>query len=201
MRKYAFLPLFVLVIASCKSTNSEENPEPAGAVKQEETLDKSLPSADYSSLFIDYECNMSAEEFSSATGIPLSAVVKKDSPFKNKCFFEISGFGDKPIVITIGTGPSTKANNKKEIEGFLEREKKNENIMGMGIELSETGDNYIASTPHVGRVVILNENYDFVYGFEFSQRGIHKGRTVEQHEDLRQKMVMLANHLLKKNKN
>ena len=73
-------------------------------------------------------------------------------------------------------------------------------MLGMGIELSETGDCYMARMPHVGRVIIYNENYDHAFYFQYSQKGIYKGRTDEQHAKLGEKTIALANYLLKKHK-
>ena len=70
----------------------------------------------------------------------------------------------------------------------------------MGIALSKTGDCYIARMPMHGRVIIYNENYDNAFMFNYSPKGIYKGRTDEQHTELGKKMIDLANYLLKKHK-
>lgn len=70
----------------------------------------------------------------------------------------------------------------------------------MGIALSETGDTYIAKMPISGRVVIMNENYDSWLLLSYSQKGMYKSRTDEQHNVLTEKTIALANYLLKKHK-
>ena len=70
----------------------------------------------------------------------------------------------------------------------------------MGIELSETGDSYIAKMPFSGRLAIMNGNYDSWMFMNYAPKGIYKSRTKEQHAELGEKMIALANYLLKKHK-
>ena len=200
MKKISYILVIIFISISCSSNNENENIDNIKSTKEEPKMTKAKPSADYSSLFNNYTCDLTAEEFAEATGIAISTVEVAKSYSPNHCYFNLSGFGNKPFILRFGSTKSRKADIKKEIDEFLKREKNNENIMGMAIQLSETGDSYITLTPHVGRVNILNENYDNAFFFEFGQRGIHKGRTKDLQEDLTQKMVILGNYLLKKHK-
>ena len=70
----------------------------------------------------------------------------------------------------------------------------------MGIDLSETGDRYIVRQAVRGSVVIMNANYDNWLLLSYSPKYMYKSRTQEQHDALGEKMIALANYLLKKHK-
>jgi len=125
-------------------------------------------------------------------------------PQKGKCSFTIKGFGKNTLgnesAISWGSYPTSKAQNKKEITGYLERKEEGLKIMGMDIELAATKDCYIAYQPAHGRIIIYNEHYDHAFLFNYGQKNANTNRTKEQHEELRLKMTNLANYLLKKHK-
>ncbi len=145
---------------------------------------------------------MDANEVAKILNISETDVSIPEFTQAGSCSFEIKGFGENALggtIMTWGATPFSKADSKKEIQGFLKDQENNESMFGMGIELGETGDCYIARTPHVGRVIIYNENYDHAFYFNYSQRGIYK-RTAEQHAALGEKTIALANYLLKKHR-
>jgi hypothetical protein len=204
MKKILVLVLIGSFLISCgespekkndQRTSSEDTPQAAEPMKAQ-------ASADYSSLLINYECDMDVPEVANVLNIPETDVSIPEFTQAGNCSFEIKGFGKNALggtILTWGATPFSKADSKKEIQSALKDKKNNENIMGMDIELSETGDCYIRILPHVGRVLIYNENYDHAFYFEFSQRGIYK-RTEEQHAALTKKTIALANYFLKKHK-
>ena len=143
-----------------------------------------------------------AAEVAKVFNIPEADVIPIETKMPNRCDFEIKGFGQNALGGTAmmwGATPFSKADSKKEIQSALKDKENNENIFGMDIELSETGDCYIRILPHVGRVAIFNENYDHAFYFAYSPGGIYK-RTEEEHEALTEKTIALANYLLKKHK-
>ncbi len=197
-----FVALCALLLSCGKTADKKTDQNPIQESSQKATSNAVTPSADYSSLFINYECDLTATEVAKIFEIPESDVTKIEIKGFGRCDFEIKGFGKNAMGGTMmhwGHAQSTKANNLKEIQSFLKDQENNESMFGMGIEKSATGDCYIVRTPHVGRVIIYNENYDNAFYFEYSQRGIYK-RTAEQHEALEAKTIALANYLLKKHR-
>ena len=203
MQKTIGSALMLLAVISCGETAEkkvEQNTDQTSPKKEESG--KVLPSADYSSLLQNYECDMDAAEVSRVLKIPETDVSIPEFTQAGNCSFEIKGFGENALggtILSWGATPFSKADSKKEIQSALKDKEKNENIFGMDIELSETGDCYIRILPHVGRVIIYNENYDHAFFFTYSQRGIYK-RTEEEHAALGAKTIALANYLLKKHK-
>ncbi len=204
MKKLVSSILFLGVLISCGETKEKKNDQNTSQDKpQVVETNKTLSSADYSSLLINYECDMTVAEVAKIYNIPETDVSVPEFTQAGICSFEIKGFGKNALggtILTWGATPFSKADSKKEIQGFLKDQENNESMFGMGIELSETGDCYIARTPHVGRVIIYNENYDHAFYFQYSQKGIYKDRTDEQHAKLGEKTIALANYLLKKHK-
>lgn len=204
MKKLPYIALVFAVLLSCGETaekKTDQNTEQASSKKEESG--KVLPSADYSSLLTNYECDMTATDVAKIFDLPETDVSIPEFTQAGKCSFEIKGFGKNALggtIMTWGATPFSKADSKKEIQGFLKDQENNESMLGMGMELSETGDCYIARMPHVGRVIIYNENYDHAFFFQYSQKGIYKGRTDEQHAKLGEKTIALANYLLEKHK-
>tara|TARA_R110000765_G_scaffold115714_4_gene208684 strand:- start:3728 stop:4342 length:615 start_codon:yes stop_codon:yes gene_type:complete len=203
MQKTIGSALMLLAVISCGETAEkkvEQNTDQTSPKKEESG--KVLPSGDYSSLLLNYECDMDAAEVSRVLKIPETDVSIPEFTQAGNCSFEIKGFGENALggtILSWGATPFSKADSKKEIQSALKDKEKNENIFGMDIELSETGDCYIRILPHVGRVIIYNENYDHAFFFTYSQRGIYK-RTEEEHAALGAKTIVLANYLLKKHK-
>ena len=203
MQKTIGSALMLLAVISCGETAEkkvEQNTDQTSPKNEESG--KVLPSGDYSSLLLNYECDMDAAEVSRVLKIPETDVSIPEFTQAGNCSFEIKGFGKNALggtILTWGATPYSKADSKKEIQSALKDKENNENIFGMDIELSETGDCYIRILPHVGRVVIYNENYDHAFFFSYSPRGIYK-RTEEEHAALGAKTIALANYLLKKHK-
>ncbi|MGB5437987.1 MAG: hypothetical protein WBM98_18985 [Maribacter sp.] len=202
MKKTITLVLFSLLFA-CGENNQKKHDADNGKTKSKATeTATTLPSSDYSSLLLNYECDMTAAEVAKVFNIPESDVIPIETNMPNRCDFEIKGFGQNAAGGTAmrwGMAPFSKADSKKEIQSRLKDKENNESIFGMDIELSETGDCYITITPHIGGVDILNENYDGAFYFKYSQPAIYK-RTAEQHAALTEKTIALANYLLKKHK-
>ena len=200
--------LFSVLLLSCgeapkKTGNQKEESE---IVVKEEVPSKTLPSGDYSTLLLDYQCGMDAAETAKAIGVSENSIGLSDYQKRNFCSFKLKGFGKNklgdPTTVTWEMMPSSKAQNKSEIEGALKnQEKYPEQVMqGMGIVLAETGDAYIFKQPHVGRVLIYNENYDNAFMISYGNINPGTDRTKEKHQELTNKMVALANYLLKKHR-
>ena len=203
MQKTIGSALMLLAVISCGETAEKKVDQNTDQTSQKkEEIGKVLPSGDYSSLLHNYECDMTAADLAQIFDIPETDVSIPEFVQAGRCSFEIKGFGKNALggtILTWGATPYSKADSKKEIQSALKDKENNENIFGMDIELSETGDCYIRILPHVGRVVIYNENYDHAFFFSYSPRGIYK-RTEEEHAALGAKTIVLANYLLKKHK-
>ena len=193
----------LLAVISCGETAEkkvDQNTDQTSPKKEESG--KLLPSGDYSSLLLNYECDMDAAEVAKVLNIPETDVSIPEFTQGGICSFEIKGFGENAqggTILSWGATPFSKADNKKEIQSALKDKENNENIFGMDIELSETGDCYIRILPHIGRVNIYNENYAGAFYFTYSQAGIYK-RTEEEHAALTKKTIALANYLLEKHR-
>ena len=202
MKKFVSSIFFLALLISCGETKKNETQKETKEVSKKETTSEALPSGDYSSLLVNYECDMAAAEVAKVLNIPETDISIPEYTQAGSCSFEINGYGKNALggtIMTWSATPFSKADSKKEIQSALKDQENNESIFGMDIELSETGDCYIRILPHVGRVIIYNENYDHAFYFDYSQRGIYK-RTKEQHEELTKKTVALANYLLKKHR-
>ncbi len=199
-----FLALLLSVAcntATKKETQNTDEPQANPTAQKEKT---SLASADYSTLLIDYECDMNISELAEVLNVPNTDLSLSKYPQEGKCNFTIKGFGKNTLgddsSISWGSYPTSKAQNKKEIAGYLERKEEGLKIMGMDIQLAETNDCYIAYQPAHGRIIIYNEHYDHAFLFTYGQKNANTNRTKEQHEALRLKMTALANYLLKKHR-
>ena len=154
MKKSVLFSLFTIWMFSCgeapkKTENQQEGTETA---VKEELKSKVLPSGD-------------TAEMAKAISVPENSVGLSDYQKPDFCSFTLKGYGKNklgdPATVTWQMILSSKAQNKSEIEGALKnQEKYPEQVMqGMGIVLAETGDAYIFKQPHVGRVLIYNENF------------------------------------------
>jgi len=208
MKKSIPISIIVLLLIACgespKKSAQEQKENTDNTTQKKEESGKPLPSGDYSSLLIDYQCDITATELANVFNIPEADVSVTEYQRPGRCGFNIKGFGknslgDNTIIAWFLENPG-KAQVKKEIQSYLKDQANNESVLGMGIELSETGDSYIVKIPHSGRIVIMNENYDSWLFFNYSQKGIYKSRTEEQHAALTKKTIVLANYLLKKHK-
>ncbi|MEP2277944.1 hypothetical protein [Maribacter sp.] len=197
-----FFSLFIACTETPKKQNTSEPNSVSASSKQEES--SSNTSGDYNSLFNNNDCDMSIAELAEVLKVPESNLSKLDKIGGNKCSFDLKGFGtntlDGDSRISWRSTPSSKKQNKKEIANYLERKEAGLKIMGMDIELAETGDCYIAQQPAHGRIIIYNENYDEAFLIHYGIKSANTDRTKEQHEELRLKMTALANYLLQKHR-
>ncbi len=202
---YLLLSLLSLLFVACNSNEKRQQSSRTATTIIPKSKSSAKTSADYSTLLVNYECNMDVAEVAKVLEIPESDLSISEQTIPGKCRYNLKGFGKQAggyiTQLIWGTAPSSKGQNRKEIAGYLEREKENTNFMGMGIELAETGDCYLAFQPAHGRVIIYNEQYDkaFLINYGYQYASI-TGRTDEQHEVLKEKMTDLANYLLKKHR-
>ena len=201
-KKMAIFAMLCSILVSCgenagKKTTNQKN-------TQEATSSKVLPSADYSSLLINYECDITPVEVAKIFNIPETYVSIAEHQSPGSCAFSLKGFGQNPLgddtPINLFLEDLGKNQVNKEIKSYLDNKSNNESTMGMGIDLSETGDSYIVWQSVRGMVVIMNANYDNWLVLSYSPKYMYKSRTQEQHDALGEKTIALANYLLKKHK-
>tara|TARA_R110000868_G_scaffold337922_1_gene598728 strand:- start:2112 stop:2765 length:654 start_codon:yes stop_codon:yes gene_type:complete len=195
--------LFACNTSSKKETNNNSTSKLEGKpVEQSES--ENMDSADYTSLLSHFKCEMDISEIANVLKVPETSLSLSNNSRQNECAFNLNGFGQNTLgegsKISWGTAPSSKKQNKKEIRSYLERKEKELKIMGMDIELADTGDCYLAYQPAHGRIIIYNENYDDAFLLHYGFRSANTDRTTEQHEELRLKMTDLANYLLQKHR-
>ncbi|UII78409.1 hypothetical protein [Flagellimonas sp. CMM7] len=211
MKTYTLLLGLTLLFISCGEAPKKDTAQQGEkSTEKKDDVTESLPSADYSSLLIDYTCGMDAAELAKAMKVPESNLSIPDYAKKpsfaetGNCYFSLKGFGTGAggdTGISMGTTKMTKVDIKNEINGYLKRKKDGlEKITKMYIVEADTKDSYIATQLRQGRVIILNENYDNAFLIAYGTRNAATDRTQEQHEALTQKMVGLANYLLKKHR-
>lgn len=224
------LGLALLLISCGETTKKIESETAEKTSSNKEETNTVLPSADYSSLLIDYTCDMDIAELAKVLQVAeadLSIPEYAKKPLfaeSGKCYFNLKGFGTGAggdTGLNMGTSKMTKADIKNEINGYLKRKKDGlEKIAKMYIVEADTKDSYIATQLRYGRVIIYNENYDNAYLISYGmankiiydddhslvvQHGSgaenpNTNRTTAQHEALTKKMVELANYLLKKHR-
>jgi len=205
MKKLPFIAFVFAVLLSCGETKDKKNDQNTSQDKSQPVeTSKTLPSADYSSLLINYECDMDVAEVAKVLNIPETDVSLAKYQRPGGCSFSFKGFGQN------GLGDDTaiiwyleelgKAQVNKEIKSYLDDQANNEEALGMGIDLAETGDSYIVKRPMNGQVVVMNANYDNWLVLSYSPKHLYKSRTQEQHDALGEKMIALANYLLKKHR-
>jgi len=231
MKKIVGILLLLTVIISCdEATKKNATKQVEKTTKKENNDTNTLSSADYSSLLIDYACDMDMVEMAKVLDVPEGNLSIPDYAKQlaftktGMCYFNLKGFGSGAggdTGISMGTSKMTKADVKNEINGYLKRKKDGlEKITKMYIVQADTKDSYIATQLRHGRVIILNENYDNVffitYGLEnkvvhdddhplvvqhaAGTENANTNRTTAQHEELTKKMVKLANYLLEKHR-
>jgi len=204
--------------------NSRSNKDTLGAT-EEETTGKSSNSGDYSALFTDFSCDITASEIAQPIEIPINDIKKttmrertekifgSDFPLGKKeeskaqnsddCMFELEGFGVNKLgtatFIEFRTTDLGRATIKHAItEDLKHRDEGIEKLTQRFIVEADFKDNYITTKPLYGRVNIYNENYDETFIITYGTLGADNDRTKEQHEVLTEKMIKLANQLLKK---
>lgn len=201
------ITLFVIsLIVGCNTSVKKEvttsNSE-ASSIEKKET--KIMASADYSTLLVDFNCDMDTSEIAKVLEVPETDLSIPDHTQPNKCHLRLKGFGENTAggqtLLMWGSYPSSKGQNKKEIKNYLKNQEEYPAnvIQHMSIALADTKDCYIAQQPAHGRVLIYNENYDTAFILNYGRRGAFK-RSEEQHEALKEKMTDLANYLLKKHR-
>lgn len=204
MKKLLFIAFAFTLLLSCGETKKNETQKETKQVSKKETTNEALPSGDYSSLLVSYECDMDAAEVAKVLNIPETDVSLAKYQRPGGCSFNVKGFGqnglgdDTPIIWYLEE--LGKAQVTKEIKSYLDNQANNEEVLGMGIDLAETGDSYIVKRPMNGQAVIMNANYDHWLVLSYSPKHLYKSRTQEQHDALGAKMVDLANYLLKKHR-
>ena len=204
MQKLISSILILGLLISCGETKKKESKNEEQEVSKQETAIEALPSADYSSLLVNYECDMDVAEVAKALQLSETDVSLAKYQQPGACSFSVKGFGQNGLgddtVITWHLEELGKAQVNKEIKSYLDDQANNESVLGMGIDLSETGDTYIARQPMHGRVVIMNSNYDKWLLLSYAPKHLYKSRTPAQHDALGEKMIVLANYLLKKHR-
>ena len=187
MKKLTLFIALLLYFACGETTDKKSNANSSPENTVEVATNQTSQSADYSSLLTSYQCDMTVAEIANVLGFNEADVITTDISRNGWCTFQIKGFGTNDNVSI-----------EKEIKSYQEAQANN--IVGMGIQRSETGDCYIATSPLYGRVMILNENYNKLFFFNYAVKGTYKTRTDEQHAQLGEKMIVLANYLLQKHK-
>lgn len=205
MKNTIGLLLFCLLTACNENVKKENQSEPETMqVTKEKTETNVMKSGNYSTLLTNFNCDIEISELAGVLKVPESDLSLSDNVRQNKCAFSLNGYGkntlDGDSRISWSAVPSSKKQNKKEIASYLKRKEEGLKIMGMDIELAETGDCYLAYQPAHGRIIIYNENYDQAFLIHYGFRSANTDRTKKQHEELRLKMTDLANYLLKKHR-
>lgn len=202
----------VLFFFSCgeitNKTDVIENEEPFSENKEQNA--KTLASADYSTLLMNYNCDMNTAEIAKIMEVPeadlsIPEYAKKPGFAETgNCYINLKGFGTGAggdTGITWGTTRMSKDDIKNEIDGHLKNQKEMPfSITKTKIELAETKDSYIVANFRYGRVIIYNGNYDSAFVISYGNLNPGTDRTKEQHTLLTEKIVSLANYLLKKHK-
>jgi hypothetical protein len=204
MQKLVSSILILCLLLSCGESKKKESKNEDQVVSKQETKSEVLPSADYSTLLVNYECDMDVAEVAKALRISETDMSLAKYQRPGACSFSIKGFGQNGLgddsAIIWYLEELGKAQVNKEIKSYLDDQTNNEEVLGMGIDLSETGDSYLARQPMHGRVIIMNSNYDKWLLLSYAPKHLYKSRTPAQHDALGTKMVGLANYLLEKHK-
>ncbi|AWX45825.1 hypothetical protein HME9304_02855 [Flagellimonas maritima] len=200
----------ILVLGLCMACNTATKKESAATESQATTTKtkkegaKPMKSGDYSTLLINYSCDMDIPELAKVLQVLEADLSLSEYQTPGKCTFNLNGFGKNRLGggtrLYWGPFPSSKGQNRKEIANYLKYKKEGTQFMGMDIALAETGDCYLAYQPAQGRMIIYNENYDQAFLINYDKKNANTDRTEEQHEALRLKMTDLANYLLKKHR-
>jgi hypothetical protein len=202
MKKLNLFIALLLCLACGEATDKKNNENSNSENTDDVATNQASQSADYSSLLTSYQCDMTVAEIANVLGVNEADVTTTDISRNGWCTFQIKGFGTNALgddtFLEWGLDPSDNVSIDKEIKSYQEAQANN--IVGMGIQRSETGDCYIATSPLYGRVIILNENYNKLFFFNYAVKRTYKTRTDEQHAQLGEKMIVLANYLLQKHK-
>lgn len=206
MCKYISL-IVILLLVACNSETKKDTNKTVKTEPKKEAATQSTSSADYSSLFDNYSCDISITQLAKVLQIPASDITLKENHSSEHCVFELKGFGkgyeNTNTKLRLGPSFSTKKQNKKVITKSLKEKQEMPNgkmVAGRDILLADTGDCYIMLQSLHGRVLILNENYKRLYMISYGSKASVKGRTKEDQEELSKKVKDLANYLVSKHK-
>lgn len=199
-----YIPILIVfgLLMACNNVQKKEAENVSDSksefLEHEKAETIQLPTDNYSTLLIDYECDMSLEEIAKFLKVPL-ADLEMPSNINNdkKCVVRYSRNGTYESNLTWGNVPASKQGNKKAITKALKDKEGNVSILGSDIIIAETGDSYLLRTPINGRISIRNANYDSAFQLFYGSKG---KRTEEQHEEMKVKITELANYLLKKHR-
>ncbi|MDN3493456.1 hypothetical protein [Winogradskyella bathintestinalis] len=192
-------------MVACKSETNKDTTSTNQTVqkdKKKEVKISNTSSADYSSLFDTYTCDVSVSDLAKVLQIPEPNISAQTSKSPNECLFKINGFGEghdnTGTTFRFMSVPSSKGQSKKEIANLLKdkAELPSGVLMGRDIVLADAGDCYITLQPRRGTVRILNQNYDSFFVITYQTKASVQGRTEEQHEALTNKVKDLANYLV-----
>jgi len=208
MKKHITLIAIILLVA-CKSETNNDTTSTNQTVQTEqkrEVTTSNTSSADYSSLFDTFTCDVSVAELAKVLQISDSDISAQTSNSPNECLFKIKGYGEghdsTGTTLRIMSVPSSKGQSKKEIANLLKdkAELPSGILMGRDIVLADASECYITLQPRRGTVRILNENYDSFFVITYQTKASVQGRTEEHNEALTNKVKDLANYLVTKHK-
>lgn len=98
MKKVAALVLVCTLLLACKDAKeNKENQTNTSKDNKELSESKPMPSADYSSLFNNYECDFTPVEVAKAMDIPETNVSMAKYQRSGACAFSIMGFGQNTL--------------------------------------------------------------------------------------------------------
>ncbi|WP_178988193.1 hypothetical protein [Winogradskyella schleiferi] len=192
----------IVLLVACESETKKNSSTTAKNETKQEIAKSSNSSADYSSLFYNYTCDVSCTDLAKILQIPASDISAQTSESPNECFFKIKGFGeghdDTGTALRLMSVPSSKGQSKKDIANLLKdkAELPSGILKGRDITLADAGDCNIIIQPRRGTVRILNENYDNFFVITYQTKVSVLGRNEEQHEALTKKVKNLANYLV-----
>lgn len=197
----------ILLVMACKQETKTETAVSTSNEPKQEIVTQHTSSANYSSLFDAYNCDITIVELAKVLDIPASDIILGKNNSAEHCVFILKSFGEgyenTGTKLRFGPSFSTKNNNKKVITKSLEEKREMPNgkmHAGRDILLTDSGDCYIMFQPAHGRTLILNENYKRLFMISYGSKASVKGRTKEQQDKLAQKTKDLANYLVSKHK-
>jgi hypothetical protein len=198
--KYIPLILISILCLACNGTQKEEAKviSDSKSVEQEQTELKDLSTGNYSTLFINYNCDQNIEEIAELLNVPISDI-EMPSNINNgeNCVVRYSRNGTYESNLRWGSVPATKKGTEEAINRALKYKKDGVSILGSDILMAETKDCYLLRTPVNGRITIRSENNDGAFQLFYGPKG---KRTKEQHEEMKVKMTYLANYMLKRHR-
>jgi hypothetical protein len=198
--KYIALLLISILCMACNDTQKEEVEviSESESVEHEQTELKDLSGDKYSTLFVDYKCDLSIEEIAKLLNVPITDIeMPSNINDGKKCVVRYSRNGTYESNLTWSSVPSSKEGNIEAINKALKYKEEGVTILGSDIVIAETEDCYLLRTPVNGRITISSAKNDGAFQLFYGSKG---KRTKEQHEEMKVKMTYLANYLLKKHR-